>query len=54
MNHNNLYSPEKLQETFRIMLMTLEYGGSVNNKVLNDLEEQIKKSSDQVQSTVTS
>lgn len=37
-------SPDCLQESFRLMLMTLEYGGSVNTKALDELEQKIKES----------
>jgi hypothetical protein len=35
-------TPEQLQETYHRMLTTLEFGGSVNIKLLNDIEKLLK------------
>ena len=43
MNYDSLCAPEKLQETYRLMLMTLEYGGSVNTHALNELEKKLNE-----------
>ena len=45
MNNNFIDNASKhLEETYRLMLMTLEYGGSVNLKALDDIEKQLKES----------
>lgn len=51
MNTNN-NTPDCLQESFRLMLMTLEYGGNVNMKKLEELEMQLKESNNQLTSCI--
>jgi hypothetical protein len=47
-------TPEQLQETYRRMLTTLEYGGSVNPKILHEIETRLKETESLKQPTLNS
>jgi hypothetical protein len=47
-------TPEQLQETYRRMLTTLEYGGSVNPKILHEIELRLKETEPLKQPTLNS